>query len=144
MLRIHICLNLSLYTFASNQCHIKFCHSWSKNNLRKIVIIFLSISLNMCFGCSKELSHWDGSFEYPQHMFWLRNKKNNVQSGGLYTVLPFLEWFRSDANEFRQLNFNFVIHHHCCQFCILLSVLSCQKSLLVSIETYNIESCVKH
>ena len=31
----------------------------------------------MCFGCSKEPSHWDGSFEYPQHMFWLRNKKNN-------------------------------------------------------------------
>ena len=21
----------------------------------------------------------DGSFEYPQHMFWLRNKKNNFQ-----------------------------------------------------------------
>ena len=31
----------------------------------------------MCFGCSKEPSHRDGSFEYPQHMFWLRNKKNN-------------------------------------------------------------------
>ena len=31
----------------------------------------------MCFGCSKEPSHKDGSFEYPQHMFWLRNKKNN-------------------------------------------------------------------
>ena len=30
----------------------------------------------MCFGCSKEPSHRDGSFEYPQHMFWLRNKKN--------------------------------------------------------------------
>ena len=28
----------------------------------------------MCFGCSKQPSHWDGSFEYPQHMFWLRNK----------------------------------------------------------------------
>ena len=27
------------------------------------------------FGCSKEPSHRDGSFEYPQHMFWLRNKK---------------------------------------------------------------------
>ena len=27
------------------------------NNLRKTVIIFLSISLNMCFGCSKEPSH---------------------------------------------------------------------------------------
>ena len=33
----------------------------------------------MCFGCSKELSHRDGSFEYPQHMFWFRNKKNNFQ-----------------------------------------------------------------
>ena len=37
--------------------------------VREIVIIFLLISLNMCFGCSKELSQWDSSFEYPQHMF---------------------------------------------------------------------------
>ena len=29
-------------------------------NERKIVIIFLPINLNMCF-------------EYPQHMFWMRN-----------------------------------------------------------------------
>ena len=43
----------------------------------KIAIIFFSINVNMCFGCSKEPSHRDGSFEYPQHMFWLRNKKNN-------------------------------------------------------------------
>ena len=56
-----------------------------KNNLRKIVISFLSISLNMCFGCSKEPSHRDTSFEYTQHMFWLRNKKNNFQ-------LPTLIW----------------------------------------------------
>ena len=35
----------------------------------KIVIIFLPINLNMCFGCSKEPSHWDSSFEYSQHMF---------------------------------------------------------------------------
>ena len=40
---------------------------------RKIVNISLPISLNKCFGCSKEPSH--GSFEYPQHMLWLRNKK---------------------------------------------------------------------
>ena len=31
----------------------------------------------MCFGSSEEPSQWDGSFEYPQHMFWLRNKKNH-------------------------------------------------------------------
>ena len=35
--------------------------------------------VNMCFGCSKEPSQWDGSFEYPQHVFWLRNKKNHFQ-----------------------------------------------------------------
>ena len=46
----------------------------SKKCQRESVIIFLSISLNMCFGYSKETSHGDGSFEYPQHMFWLRNK----------------------------------------------------------------------
>ena len=52
-----------------------------KQKKRKIAIIFLhvSISLNMCFGCSKEPSHRYGSYEYPQHMFWLRNKKNNFQ-----------------------------------------------------------------
>ena len=43
---------------------------------RKIVIIFLPINLNMCFWCSKEPSHLDSSFEYPQHMFWMRNKEN--------------------------------------------------------------------
>ena len=44
---------------------------------RKIVNIFLPIHFNICFGCSKEPSHRGGSFEYPQHMFGLRNKKNN-------------------------------------------------------------------
>ena len=32
----------------------------------------------MCFGCSKELSYSDSAFEYPQHMFWMRNKKKLV------------------------------------------------------------------
>ena len=36
----------------------------------EIVIIFLPINLNMCFGCSKQL------IEYPQHIFWMRNKEN--------------------------------------------------------------------
>ena len=35
---------------------------------RKIVNFFLSINLNICFGCSKESSHRDGSFEYTQHV----------------------------------------------------------------------------
>ena len=56
----------------------------------KIIIIFLLISLNICFRCSKEPSHRDSSFEYPQHMFWLKNKKFNFNytllSGGLNVV----------------------------------------------------------
>ena len=44
-----------------------------------IINIYWPISYNICFGCSKELSHWDASFEYPQHMSWLRSKKNNFQ-----------------------------------------------------------------
>ena len=31
----------------------------------------------MCFECSKGPSNRDGSFEYPQYMFWMRNKENN-------------------------------------------------------------------
>ena len=33
----------------------------------------------MCCWCSKEPSPRDGSFEYTQHMFWSRNKKNKFQ-----------------------------------------------------------------
>ena len=51
--------------------------------LRNILIIFLPINLNMCFGCSKEPS----SFEYPQHMFLKRNKEAPPGGGG-GSVLP--------------------------------------------------------
>ena len=46
---------------------------------RIIVIIFLITGLNMRCGFSKELF-----FQYPQHLFWLRNKKNNFQ---LHTLI---------------------------------------------------------
>ena len=66
-----------------------------KKKRRKIVIIFLSISLKMCIGCSKEPSHRD-------HMFWLRNKKNifsyTILSGGLYDTIN-MEWFIVDIQE---------------------------------------------
>ena len=39
----------------------------------------LSVNLNMCFGCSEEPSHRDSSFEYPQHIFWMRNERNNLK-----------------------------------------------------------------
>ena len=49
----------------------------TENVQRKYVNIFLPIIISICFGCLKELSHSDGSFEYPQQMYWLRNKKIN-------------------------------------------------------------------
>ena len=33
----------------------------------------------MCFGCSKEPSHSDGSFEYTQHMCSLENTKISIK-----------------------------------------------------------------
>ena len=42
----------------------------NKTFVHKIVNIFLPIIFNICFGCSKEPSHWDSSFECP-HMFYL-------------------------------------------------------------------------
>ena len=50
------------------------------------LIIFLPNSFNICFGCSKVPSHWDGSFEYPQHVFWLRKKKINFSVHTLILV----------------------------------------------------------
>ena len=57
---------------------------------RKILNIFLPINFDIYFGCSKEASHQDSSFEYPQHMFWLRNKKiifwNTLLTKVLFTL----------------------------------------------------------
>ena len=61
----------------------------------KIVNVFLPISLIICFGCSKEPSHWDGSFEYQQHILWLRNKKNTFSVPNL----NFIDFHRVQCNE---------------------------------------------
>ena len=45
--------------------------------------------------CSKEPSHRDGSFEYSQHMFWLKNKKSNVH---IHTVI-----WRSELRDYMAL-----------------------------------------
>ena len=67
---------------------------------RKIVNIFLSISFYICFECSKEPSHWDGSFEYIQHTFWLRNKKTNVQLRSLIEGLGYmLTWILNKMTQ---------------------------------------------
>ena len=46
---------------------------------RKIVKIFLPISLNTCFGAQTNRLIETVLFEYPEHMLWLRNEKINVR-----------------------------------------------------------------
>ena len=43
-------------------------------------------------------AHRDGSFEYLQHMFWLRNKKNDFQNPSLICMEAgsLLNFFQSD------------------------------------------------
>ena len=69
----------------------KYCIELEKNKnknqslqRRKKSAILVDWFPHPYFGCSKETSHPDSSFEYPQHMFWLRNKKNNFQ---LHTLI---------------------------------------------------------
>ena len=72
----------------------------------------------MCFGCSKQPSQLDGSFEYPQHIFWLRNKKNNFQ---LHTYLGACIW-ETDRG----------IHDHCVIYkCQTIRVCDCYLSIKV-------------
>ena len=52
-----------------------------------LVNVYLAISFNICFGCSTEPSHWEGSFEYPQPMFWIRHKKMNFKWNKLHTLI---------------------------------------------------------
>ena len=74
------CITLIYIAIVREIMHF-FIHAKSSSQrkfyLRKL-LIFLPSNLNMCFGCSGGPSHWDGSFEYPHHMFWMRNKENNI------------------------------------------------------------------
>ena len=68
-----------LPSWSSALIQIRYKILISKHYESKIVIIFLSINLNICFGCSKETSlgaQKNLSFERPKPMFWLKNTEN--------------------------------------------------------------------
>ena len=60
----------------------------------------------MCFGFQL-----DGSFEYPQHTFWLRNAKNNFQ---LYTLIGRPVCLNNNDADKSAHQHNFV----CCRECV--------------------------
>ena len=79
--------------------------------------ISLSIGFNICVGCLKEPSHWDGSFEYPQHMFSLRNKKKQ------FLLNPFLPYIMHAIRQVKirlfwcyyGVKYNFIQNHNHCR-----------------------------
>ena len=88
-----------------------------------ISIIFLPSNLNICFGCSKEPFHWDCSFEYPQHRFWLRNKKISFN-------LPTFIWKPDDSSQTSMAILN-TVWHQCvnilCLFMVRLLLVICVR-----------------
>ena len=63
----------------------------------------------MCFWCSKEPSHWDVSFEYPQHMFWTRNKENSFS---IRTLIWRSVWFTyKQHSKFEKQKYNLLWHN---------------------------------
>ena len=105
-----------------------------ENFERKIVNIFLPIWLNICLGCSKEPSHWDGSFEYPQHMFWLRNKTNYFLV--VHTLNLFVWFFTSQSTIFQLLD-NVISTK---TLCASLFILSSKVKYTFYFSTWNIHN----
>ena len=64
-----LCIKIAYLDLRTYQIKNQYNLKINKSFERKIVNIYLSISFNICFGCSREPSHSDGSFEYPQHIF---------------------------------------------------------------------------
>ena len=75
---------LHLWWFEVQSC-LKPLRLWSPLAQRLYSSLSLSLSLS--------LSNWDGSFEHPQHMRWLRYKGDNFQ---LLTLI----WFRGQRSRF--------------------------------------------
>ena len=87
--------------------------------------LFLSISLNMCFGYSQEQSRRDGSFEPPQHMSWSRNKKTNFK-------LRTLIW----GPGVRVIQFMFLFPHHNISYVVSTQKNYLNNSALLSSKSY--------
>ena len=87
-------------------------HQINKGRSVKLWIFFYQSVKNMCFGCSKEPSQWDGSLEYPQHMFCLRNKKISLYKVCLSCCLK--------MHSFNITRFLFCMHcRYICLTCML-------------------------
>ena len=59
-----------------SEVHLVKCTTIGKHHFfsNKSIFSYSSV-LTYVLDAQKEPSHRDGSFEYPQHMYWFRNKK---------------------------------------------------------------------
>ena len=93
----------------------------------KVVNISLIISLNISCGCSKEPSQWDGPFEYPQHMFWLKNKKINyapLKDCKCLTIVKFSQMKSWHMNLTKTLSSQHFLSWKVCLLCLLYKLYS--------------------
>ena len=71
------------------------------NSFEQIFVnIFLSVSLTFVFDALKNHPNETGFFEYPQHMFWLKNEKNNFQVLNYYREAEIITIERKISNIF--------------------------------------------
>ena len=55
--------------------HVQQQQSGHQIRVRNQKLFFLFLIQNLCCGCSKEPSYWNGSFEHPKQMLKQRDKK---------------------------------------------------------------------
>ena len=89
---------------------VSFCYSFHQLQVRwffnqRVLIFFLFLHENICYGYSLEVPHWGTSNEYPQHMLSWRNMKN------IYLDIP-----RLDLWTFFLMNRN--MWDKCCMICM--------------------------
>ena len=105
----------------------------------KIVNIFSFICLNICFGGLKELSHWDSSFEYPQHISdfpspdlglgsnmgpfpikkWAKTSQNGVYHS---QIINSTFWWKFHQNPYKNSSYS------CMKICIKMWMKTCFHS----------------
>ena len=90
--------------FVFNQSSVTLIMPGPQMRVRNWKLFFLFLNQNICCGCSKEPSRWDGSFEHPKHMLSLMDKKIIAILRKLYLlnwpyVMPYCKWDRISWNS---------------------------------------------
>ena len=106
-----------LWIVRCNLSYLKFC-----KNMTELLIMSFFYSLkslfdlqNLCCAYSKESSHWDDYFEYPQHRFYWVLTDISWKDSPVYSSLssPLIwSWYRK-KNQKEKYNFRLLLWAKC-------------------------------